>query len=213
MAESYGFKTFTVDFDKSFNPDLCMDIINLKKKDIPFKPTIIWASPPCQCFSVMTISKNWDKLENNIYLPKRWQTCYSMALVMKTLEILSWWPDAYFIIENPRAMLRKMPFMKGIPKKTVTYCKYGMPYQKATDLWTNIKWWLPKTPCTAGNPCHVRAPRGSRLGIQGVDGYRENRKQKHYDISRMVKANATTMRAIVPPDLCKEIIGAVLNGD
>ena len=36
-----GHECFTVDNDKQFNPDLCIDIMELKPEMIPFKPDII----------------------------------------------------------------------------------------------------------------------------------------------------------------------------
>jgi hypothetical protein len=99
-----------------------------------------------------------------------------MEIVKKTLAIINELNPKYFFIENPRAMLRKQPFMT-MPRKTVTYCKYGLPYQKATDIWTNCLTWTPKTPCSANDPCRVRAPRGSRYGIQGVKQYSDDGKR------------------------------------
>lgn len=89
-------------------------------------------------------------------------------------------PTLYFI-ENPRGMMRKMPWMQWSPMYTVTYCAYStkLPIEqrrmKPTDIWTNHPNpnFLP--PCKNGDPCHVRAPRGSVTGTQGlklVDKYR-----------------------------------------
>jgi hypothetical protein len=194
----------------------------------------------------MVVSKNWTKNPDGTYTPKRPETIQAMEIVKKTLAIIEELKPKYYFIENPRAMLRKQPFMSDIPRKTVTYCKYGLPYQKATEIWTNCEKWVPKTPCSANDPCHVRAPRGSRYGIQGVDGLRKNREQKHFDVSRMRdtpvhygwwKRNdeqpttklklreslhprdiggdynwnptANIKRAIVPSELCEEIIKAI----
>lgn len=48
IAKERGHKTFTIDIEPSFKPDLCKDILKVTKEDIPFQPDIIWASPPCQ---------------------------------------------------------------------------------------------------------------------------------------------------------------------
>ena len=55
VARERGHKTFTIDMDRSFNPDLCKDILEVTLKDIPLKPDVIWASPPCTTFSVAAI--------------------------------------------------------------------------------------------------------------------------------------------------------------
>lgn len=87
-------------------------------------------------------------------------------------------PKLYFI-ENPRGGMRKMSFMQGLPRYTVTYCKYttDLPLEqrrmKPTDWWTNHP--DPKfiPPCKNGDPCHVSAPRGARTGTQGIKGWKD----------------------------------------
>ena len=73
-----------------------------------------------------------------------------------------------------------MRWMKGRPRYTVTYCRYGDERMKPTDIWTNHPnpHFLP--PCRNGDPCHVRAPRGARTGTQGIKG--------HVDRSRIPQA-------------------------
>ncbi|MBC1548256.1 DNA cytosine methyltransferase, partial [Listeria sp. FSL L7-1435] len=73
-----------------------------------------------------------------------------------------------FYIENPRGGLRKMNFMQGIARYTVTYCQYGDNRMKPTDIWTNHPEPLFKQMCKNGDTCHVSAPRGSSTGTQGI---------------------------------------------
>lgn len=188
VAKKRGHKTFTVDNEPKFNPDLIKDILKLKVDDIPFDPDIIWASPPCKCFSVASIHWNWIKNEDGTYTPKTDKTIKNMKFVKKTLKLIKKLKPKYYFIENPRAMLRKMSFMEKLPRKTVTYCKYGLPYQKPTDIWTNCETWKPKQMCSPKDSCHIRSPRGSRYGIQGI--------------------SSSFDRVIVPRKLCLEIIKA-----
>ncbi len=181
VAGEQGHQTFTVDIEQKFNPDLCKDIFLLKRSDLPFMPDIIWASPPCQCFSVATIGRNWNK----DYTPKTYKAERAIALVGRTIQIIESLNPRYWFIENPRCMLRKL-MPDRFHRKTVTYCQYGDTRMKPTDIWTNLMMWNPKPPCKNGDKCHVAAPRGSRTGTQGLKN--------------------STERGRIPKELCLEII-------
>jgi hypothetical protein len=234
VAREQGYEVFTVDIDPKFSPSLVKDVMQLSAMEILDRfghPDIIWASPPCQKFSVMQISKNWSKGENGKVIPKSEGARQAQEIVKKTLQLIEELKPTYWFIENPRGMLRKQDFMPNDKRKTVTYCKYGFEYQKATDIWTNCEAWQPKEMCKANSPCHVRAPRGSRTGVQGTDGYRKNRQQKHpIDVSQyngkrrnggisktghldfITKPNwdnkGQITRGMIPSELCKELLNA-----
>jgi len=127
VCEKEGHKTFTIDFDKKFKPDLCKDILDLKKENIHFYPDIIWLSPPCTEYSH---AKRRGK--RNLK--------YADMIVKKNLEIIKWFPKSIFILENPQTgLLKDRKFMKGIEFTDASYCKYGFPYRKQTRFWNNIK--------------------------------------------------------------------------
>lgn len=86
-----------------------------------------------------------------------------------------------------------MDFMNGLPRYTVTYCKYGDTRMKPTDIWTNHRnpQFLPM--CHNGDPCHVSAPRGAKTGTQGLKGSKE--------------------RSVIPPKLCEHIVDICERGD
>ena len=46
-----GFETLSLDIDPRFGCDLTMDVRNLRPEDLPWRPDVIFASPPCQEFS------------------------------------------------------------------------------------------------------------------------------------------------------------------
>ena len=191
VAEEMGMTTFTTDY-KPFNKiDYVCDILDFDVKKIPFKPDIIWASPPCTYFSVASIGHHWNK----DHTPKTEQAKLGVKIVQKTLDIISFLKPNYFFIENPRGKLRKLDVIKNIEKTTVCYCKYGEDRMKPTDIWTNNiqsilnpGGWLPREMCFNGNKnCHHQpAPRGSQTGTQGIKG--------------------NYLRSVVPYELCKEIL-------
>ncbi len=141
-------------------------------KRVPFAVDILWASPPCQGFSVAAIGANWTGGYRG-YIPKSDSARLSIALVKKVLKIIEQRKPTWFFIENPRGLLRKMPFMRDLMRHTITYCQYGDTRMKPTDIWTNAHWWTPRPTCSNGSSCHVAAPRGAKTGTQGIKGDRE----------------------------------------
>ena len=164
VAKARGHKVFTVDIDRSFNPDLCKDILEVSREDIPFQPDVIWASPPCTYFSVASISRYWK----NGY-PKSHKTFLGLAIVQKTIELIKELNPKFFFMENPRGMLRKQKLVQDLNRKTVTYCQYGYSIQKPTDIFNNCYSWKPRPMCKPGSNCHEKASRGSRKGINGIN--------------------------------------------
>jgi hypothetical protein len=163
-----GWDAVTLDFDRQFEPTYACDILSLDLKlDLREYFDVIWASPPCTTFSVASIGRHW-KLGN----PSD-EAIEGNAILAKTLEIINVLRPEYWFIENPRGMMRTLPIMASLPRKTVTYCQYGDTRMKPTDIWTNCSHWKPKPACKNGDPCHESAPRGARTGTQGINGARD----------------------------------------
>ena len=186
-ARQLGFDVFSSDFDEKFDVDYCTDIMDFQFADVTLQPNVIWASPPCTTFSIASVSHHWNKDRT----PKTDAAFNGKAIVEKTLRIIDHYQPEYWFIENPRGMLRKMPFMQNMVRHTVTYCQYGDTRMKPTDIWTNNLDWQPRPMCKNGMPCHQSAPRGSSTGTQGVKG----------------KAD----RSRIPHELCIEIMQSCLT--
>lgn len=201
VAKARGHEVFTVELDYRFSPDMIKDIMHLEAKDILEKfgrPDVIWASPPCTTFSVASIYRYWENGK-----PKNEKTLHGIALVKKTIQLIEELQPKFWFIENPRGMLRKQDFMRGFKRNTVTYCKYGLEWQKATDIWTNCESWKPIEMCKPNAPCHVRAQRVSRTGIQGL---RPKERIGIHPDARYSISRSATIRSIVPEKLCEEVL-------
>ena len=190
VADSLGYEVFSSDLNNFENIDYVIDILDFDINKVPFKPDLIWASPPCTSYSIAAISHHrpHDKPLSDFAVK-------SDLIIKRTLEIIKELNPEFWYIENPRGMLRKQSFMKGIPRTTIWYCTYGDNRAKPTDIWTNNlrsifnpDGWNPKPECHNGNKnCHHEAaPRGSKTGTQGVKG--------NYN------------RSIIPKLLCEEIL-------
>ena len=189
--EAAGHEVYTVDWNKQFNPTLCADIGTLTKEDIielcGGEPDIVWMSPDCTTYSIAGIRfhrrKTIDgRLEAISDYAKR---CDEINAHIIDLVISDLKPKFYFI-ENPRGCFRKMDFVEGLPRYTVTYCQYGDVRQKPTDIFTNHPNPCFKPACKRGASCHQAAPRGSKTGTQGLKNKID--------------------RAKIPQELCNHIV-------
>ena len=167
-----GHECFTVDWDKGFSPTLCADIGTLTAQDVinlcGGVPDVIWASPDCTTYSVSAISYHREREANGNLKAVTDYARICDEINTHLVELIKELNPRYWFIENPRGAMRKMDFMKGLPRFTVTYCQYGETRQKPTDLWTNHPNPQFKPPCKKGSPCHEAAPRGARTGTQGL---------------------------------------------
>lgn len=182
---------FSIEWDKDFeNIDLCDDINNVIAQDILDKfgrPDVIWASPDCTTFSIAAISHHRRKNKENGNLdPISDYAKFCDKTDQHVLDLIRELNPTYYFIENPRGGMRKMIWMKDLPRYTVTYCQYGDTRMKPTDLWTNHPNPKFKPMCKNGDPCHESAPRGSRTGTQGLKGSKE--------------------RSVIPKELCEHIV-------
>ena len=191
VAEELGHEVFSVDWENFEGIDLSIDIGELTIDHLPFIPDVVWASPDCTTYTIAACSTH----RTNSIEPKSdyaikcdsvnrsWIDLVQAMLVIK--------PEMVFFIENPRGMLRKMPFMQEFKRHTIWYCQYGDDRAKPTDIWTNSDTWIPRPEChnyrNGIKHCHHQAaPRGSKTGTQG--------RKNSYERSK------------IPRELCMEIL-------
>lgn len=190
VADSKGINVFSVDWTAYDKIDLAIDIEQLKIYDVPFTPDVIWASPDCTTYTIAAISKHRNGTEPKSDYAKK---CDNVN--KHFISLINFWliknPSMVFFIENPRGMMRKMPFMQNFKRHTVWYCTYGDDRAKPTDIWTNSNTWIPRPMCHNGNKnCHHQpAPRGSKTGTQGKKG--------------------SFNRSKIPLELCQDIINSI----
>lgn len=185
-------ETFSIEWNKDFeNITLYEDINNVTVKDIiklcGGVPDVIWASPDCTTYSIAAISHHRKKNEETNNLdPVSEYAKFCDKTNKHVLDLIQELKPKYYFIENPRGGMRKMDFMKGLYRYTVTYCQYGDTRMKPTDIWTNHPNPQFKPMCKNGDDCHEKAPRGSKTGTQGLKGAKE--------------------RSVIPKQLCEHIV-------
>lgn len=187
--ERRGHKVYSIEWNKDFkNIDWYADIGEIKASDIIERfgrPDVIWASPDCTTFSIAAISHHRRQAPGTLE-PVSEYAKFCDKVDRNVLQLIQDLRPYLYFIENPRGGMRKMDFMRDLPRYTVTYCKYGDFRMKPTDIWTNHPdpKFLPM--CHNGDSCHVSAPRGSRTGTQGLKTSKD--------------------RSVIPIRLCEHIV-------
>ena len=202
-AHKLGFEVFSSDLNKFDKIDYAVDILEFDINKIPFKPDMIWASPPCTTYSIAAI---YHHRPHNKPLSEF--ALKSDNMIKKTLDIIKKLKPKFWFIENPRGMLRKQSFMKGLPRTTVWYCTYGDNRAKPTDIWSNnifnifnVNGWQPRAECFNGNKnCHHdKQPRGYKAKKEsGALGKGTQGMKNNYERSK------------IPKQLCIEILKSII---
>lgn len=173
----------------------------------PFE--VVVGSPPCQTFGVMTISVYW----NSEGYPDHPLTHDRLALVHDTLALIHRLRPDWFVLENPRAMLRNQAFMGRWDRETVTYCQYGHFMRKPTDLWGGFPpAWNPRPTCAKGDPCHDQVRREDTGGTQVEgDGWEARMREAWQRNSRNrlpEGLKSAALRSLVPYELSEAVCRA-----
>ena len=148
FEESDRWDVTTVEIEERFDPDIQADVFDLRPSDFDRDFDLVVASPPCTQFSFAASS-----LERFVDgRPQTDDAADAVALVYHTLGVIRGLSPSYWYLENPQGWLRHV---LGDPDARVTYCQYGTPYMKPTDLWGEFPaGWMPRS-CSYGDACHV----------------------------------------------------------
>jgi len=177
---SLGIEMTTIDHDETTNPDVCCKWEDLDPVDYP-NINFVWFSPDCICYSVMSFPQGHFK--DGVAVTDAAKA--ADAAVIAGLDFIKSIDPKFWVMENPRALLRKRPFVQDLDRVTVAYCRYGHDRMKPTDLFGVLPVGFEPQMCKNGHTDHIAAPRGSRTGTQGPQTAAE--------------------RAIVPPALALDI--------
>lgn len=195
--EEHGHEVFSIEWDKRFEGiSLYADIMTVQRDQILEmfgRPDVIWASPDCTTYSIAAISHHRKQDDHGNLVPVSDYAKFCDRVNQHVLCLILALSPKYWFIENPRGGLRKMDFMNGLPRYTVTYCQYGDTRMKPTDIWTNHPDPQFKPMCRNGDPCHARAPRGAKTGTQGL--------------------KCSLERSRIPKQLCEHIVQICEDGE
>lgn len=190
VATAFGYSVVSVDINPKFEPTIVSDILKFDyKKFPPGYFHFIWASPPCTEFS-RAKTRGVRDLKS------------AERIVRRTLKIIEYFKPKRFVIENPVGLMRESKVMKEYNHliKTVSYCKYGFPYRKNTDLWTNTTF-TPKK-CERGTLCLSAKKHGYHLNtVQQGTTYANG--------SRQISTGSLLDRYRVPTGLIRDIFASV----
>lgn len=148
-----GHECFTVDWDEQFPSSLHCDIGTLTTETILKKfgvPDVIWVGTDCTTYSLAAIYRHRKKNEEtgNLdpvteYAKKCDEINQHVLQLLREFKEIN--PNVIWFIENPRACLQKMVWMRPLDKYKylITYCQYSkrLPLKdrrmKPTNIWTN----------------------------------------------------------------------------
>jgi hypothetical protein len=206
VAREMGHQVVSLDINNKYKPDICADIMHIDYKQWPKKSfDMVWASPPCDKFSVAP-SHLFDAEQ------RRARALEGSLIARRTREILDWLEPEHWVVENPLASgLWKTDIFQDYPKKTVSYCMYSdWGYRKNTTLcMKNLDNFQPKR-CT-GSCGYVRQIKDSQGKIRFL--HENVAKQGVSQHTKNLGVQQTTHRRWmlwrVPESLIKDILQAI----
>jgi len=143
VCKELGWEVVSVDIDPNTDATYVCDIndFDYREKFRPGDFDIVWASPPCQYFSICRKSWIGREIKKHPHVPFSAEL-YEQDLISeglpplnRTLDILEYLKPKLYYIENPQTS--DMKKYMTLPFIDVDYCRFGFPYRKRTRIWTN----------------------------------------------------------------------------
>lgn len=215
VAEQLGMEVFSSDIEAFEGIDYVVNILDFDVTKVPFIPDIIWASPPCEKWSLACGVEGgniyWESVKEKgklvgikprenfnvnakysiLKTPERVseERNLHISILNKTLEIIEYFKPKVYYIENPFGFMRFYLDGKVGHTNFATYCQYGYPYRKPTNIFSNLK--LDLKSCAIGAGCH-----SNNLYSRG----------KANKIREKAVVNTYYERSKIPEDLCKTLL-------
>lgn len=141
-AQRHGINIISLDINKDYNPDICIDFMEFDYKSFLEKHKSnlmgVWASPPCETFSLAAGGKH---RETGSMKPISKEAKKADLLIDRLMSFykLLYDNNITWFIENPRGRLRSRLIDLDSLLTTVYYCQYGFDYKKPTHIWSSTK--------------------------------------------------------------------------
>ena len=144
VLEKNAWNVISIDNNPKFHPSICCDILKITPEMLPGMVQFIWASPVCTHFSRAASVHHWNKETKKYrkynYFPLTKEAHNSVALLNKTIQIIQWYPTAWFVIENPVGRIPHFSALRNLAhyRYQVNYADWNWPHSKETYLFTNF---------------------------------------------------------------------------
>lgn len=139
VAKDLGYEVLTLDMDPRCKPDICANIMDFDYTIWqPEQFDIVWASPPCDTFSVARKCNIGRMVKNELMTSERLlqdMENIGVPILRRTQEIIEYLKPKTYFVENPYTGHMK-DFIDSKPA-VYDYCMYGFDYRKRTAVWSN----------------------------------------------------------------------------
>ena len=138
------FNIVSLDLDKNSNATITTDILEWDYKkyfeETNFIPDFIWASPPCNTFSILAYKRYGRNTKTAEPISDKAKI--GTNILYRALDIIEFFktknPNLLFVVENPFGMMRYDKRIKELKYHLTAYCLYGFDVMKPTNFFSNF---------------------------------------------------------------------------